>query len=212
MAPFTVHWTGPDGFTSDLENPTIPNVTMAAQGTYQVTVYDSYGCAPQTDEVFVTVNEAPDATITGGSSYCQFAGSPFIWFTATGGITPYTFEYNINGGPTQTVSTFGVSNSAFVFAPTDITGTFVYNLTMVTDGNTCSRVLNTSTTVVINSLPSAYITGDWVVCPISSGNIYTGNNGMEQYDWDISGKWKHSGSNQPANDQCNCRRPVRIQF
>ncbi|MFH1118384.1 MAG: PKD-like domain-containing protein, partial [Bacteroidota bacterium] len=186
LAPYTVSWTGPNGFTSNLENPTIPNVTMAAQGTYEVTVYDSYGCSPQTDDVYVTINEAPDATITGGGNYCQFAGSPFIWFNGSGGTPPYIFEYNINGGPVQTVSTWGTDLSAFIFAPTDIQGTFTYNLTNVTDDNGCTRDLTTSTTVTINALPSAYITGDWVVCP-DSDNLYEGNAGMTGYDWSITG-------------------------
>ncbi|MBK9356599.1 MAG: hypothetical protein IPN08_04270 [Bacteroidales bacterium] len=186
LAPYTVSWTGPNGFTSNLENPTIPNVTLAAQGTYQVTVHDSYGCSPQTDDVYVTINEAPDATITGGGNYCQFAGSPFIWFNGSGGTTPYTFEYNIDGGATQTITTWGTDVSVFIFAPTNIQGTFTYNLTNVTDANGCSRALNSSTAVTINALPSAFITGELVVCP-DSDNQYEGNAGMTGYDWSITG-------------------------
>ena len=186
LAPYTVSWTGPNGFTSNQENPTIPNVTLAAEGTYQVTVRDSYGCSPQTDDVFVTINEAPNATITGGGSYCQFAGSPFIWFNGSGGTPPYTFEYNIDGGPTQTITTWGTDLSVFIFAATNTQGTFVYNLTSVTDDNGCTRAIAASTTVTINALPSAYITGDWVVCP-GSDNLYDGNAGMTGYDWSITG-------------------------
>src|SRR5690606_26489411 len=37
-------WTGPDGFLSTEQNPTISNVTTAAIGTYTVTVTDANGC------------------------------------------------------------------------------------------------------------------------------------------------------------------------
>lgn len=40
----TYAWTGPDGFASDQQNPSIPNATAAASGTYSVTVTVS-GCA-----------------------------------------------------------------------------------------------------------------------------------------------------------------------
>jgi uncharacterized repeat protein (TIGR01451 family) len=38
------HWTGPDGFTSDEENPVIPNATLAMAGTYTLTIEDYSGC------------------------------------------------------------------------------------------------------------------------------------------------------------------------
>ncbi|KAF0199255.1 MAG: hypothetical protein FD170_3919 [Bacteroidetes bacterium] len=192
LPPYTYNWSGPNGFSSNLANPVINNATAAAAGTYTLVVSDSYGCDPQTETLEVEINSAPNATITGGGNYCQFAGSPFIWFTATVGEPPFTFEYNINGGPTQTVTTWGTDLSTFVFAPTNITGTFVYTLTHVSDNNGCSRDMNVSTTVVINSLPSAYITGDWVVCPHTL-NQYSGNDGMAGYAWSVSGNGSISG-------------------
>ena len=38
------HWTGPNGFTSPLQNPVIPNATLAASGDYTVVVMDAGGC------------------------------------------------------------------------------------------------------------------------------------------------------------------------
>jgi len=197
LAPYYFNWSGPNGFSSTLENPVILNITPASAGIYTVVVTDSYGCDPVSASLEVIVNPAPTATVTGGGNYCQFAGSPFIWFTGFDGTPPYTFEYNINGGPTETLTTWGTDISTFVFAPTDITGTFTYNLTYVSDDNGCNRAQSSSTTVIINSLPSAYITGDWVVCPHSS-NLYTGNDGLTGYDWSITGNGSLSG---PTNEQ-----------
>jgi PKD repeat protein len=37
-------WSGPNGFSSPLQNPTIPNATTAMSGTYTLTVTDANGC------------------------------------------------------------------------------------------------------------------------------------------------------------------------
>jgi uncharacterized repeat protein (TIGR01451 family) len=197
LPPYTYNWSGPNGFSSTLANPVIPNASLLAAGTYTLVVSDSYGCDPQSGSVVVEILPAPDASITGGGDFCQFSGSPFIWFTATVGEPPFTFEYNINGGATQSATTWGSDMSTFVIAPTSSTGTFVYTLTHVSDNNGCERDLNVSTTVVVHSLPSAYITGDLVVCPRSE-NIYSGNAGMSGYEWNISGNGSIPGQ---ANQQ-----------
>jgi hypothetical protein len=62
-APITYSWTGPNGFTSNLANPSISNVTAANAGTYTVTVNDGYGCTPKTGTVTLTVTALPATPI-----------------------------------------------------------------------------------------------------------------------------------------------------
>jgi hypothetical protein len=45
-------WTGPNGFSSLLQNPTIPNATSAMAGNYILTVTSSNGC---TDDASASV-------------------------------------------------------------------------------------------------------------------------------------------------------------
>src|SRR5678815_1584819 len=48
-------WTGPDGFTSNQQNPSITNVTTNAAGTYTVMVTNAGGCTDQAT-TNVTIN------------------------------------------------------------------------------------------------------------------------------------------------------------
>ncbi|WP_439516685.1 LamG-like jellyroll fold domain-containing protein, partial [Sediminibacterium sp.] len=54
----TYSWSGPNGFTSSVQNPVINNVTAAATGTYTVTGANSFGCT-NTATVNVTVSSLP---------------------------------------------------------------------------------------------------------------------------------------------------------
>ncbi len=59
-------WTGPNGFTSSLQNPSISNVTLAASGVYSFTASTVDGCsATGTTTVTVSVNPAPVVTNSG---------------------------------------------------------------------------------------------------------------------------------------------------
>jgi gliding motility-associated-like protein len=59
-----IAWTGPNGFTSTQQNPTITNAQLNHSGNYQLIKTNSYGCS-DTTQVLVTVYqpEIPDNTI-----------------------------------------------------------------------------------------------------------------------------------------------------
>ncbi len=58
-------WTGPNGFTSTLQNPTIPNITTAGAGVYTLTASNACGSATATTAA-VTVNNCPKIYAIGG--------------------------------------------------------------------------------------------------------------------------------------------------
>lgn len=84
-------WTGPAGFTSILQNPTIKNITSAQAGFYRVTITSAEGCTA-TDSVNVTLNPATsfdagaDTTICKGNSTVLNAsgGIAYSWYPASG--------------------------------------------------------------------------------------------------------------------------------
>src|SRR5260221_449465 len=51
-------WTGPNSFSSALQNPTIPNPTAAIAGTYSVTITVA-GCTSAAGTTSVVVNAIP---------------------------------------------------------------------------------------------------------------------------------------------------------
>jgi gliding motility-associated-like protein len=74
----TYRWTGPNGFTSNLQNPAITNATIQAAGKYEVTVTVP-GCGSQIDSVFINIggqtSSTVNKTICDGTSYDGYSTS-----------------------------------------------------------------------------------------------------------------------------------------
>ncbi|MEM6317578.1 MAG: GEVED domain-containing protein [Bacteroidota bacterium] len=58
---YNYNWSGPNSFSANVEDPFIANTTLAAAGTYLVTVTDVNGCSDSTNTV-VTIEQVPDLT------------------------------------------------------------------------------------------------------------------------------------------------------
>lgn len=117
----TYSWTGPNGFTSSAQNPSIPNSTVAMSGTYSV-VGTGTGCAtPATTNVVVqalpTPSAGPDQVICLGDlinldgTYTAVANT-YGWTHNIAGISPVpTVTYAPNSAnidPTVTVNQAGL--------------------------------------------------------------------------------------------------------
>ncbi|MFM2358863.1 MAG: hypothetical protein RLY16_856, partial [Bacteroidota bacterium] len=84
-------------------------------------------------------------SIAGTATICQNVAQN-ITFTGTGGTTPYTFSYTLNGGATQTVTTAGSNSAVTVPVSTGSVASLTYALTGVSDA-TC--VASASGTAVV---------------------------------------------------------------
>jgi gliding motility-associated-like protein len=139
--------------------------------------------------ITVTVNPLPAAAISGGTTVCLNAAQPPVTFTGSGATAPYTFNYTINGTP-QTPLVSNAAGVATINAPTNVAGTFVYTITSVTDGSStvCSSTTNVSTTIIVNDLPDAAISGATAVClnaaqpPVT----FTGSGGTAPYTFNYT--------------------------
>jgi gliding motility-associated-like protein len=137
----TYVWSGPNGFSSNAEDPSIPNATSAIGGSYSAYVVVN-GCTSSTASTNVVINNAPSAPAIGSNSPICVGGTLNLSSNTIPGATyvwsgPNGFSSNAEDPsiPNAT-SAMGGSYSAYV----------------VVNGCTSSTA---STNVVINNAPSA---------------------------------------------------------
>lgn len=184
-APFTFTYNINNGPAQTITTSSGNSVNLPAPtgttGTFNyhlVSITDAAGtagCARNNpDTVRVVVNPLPTASIAGNITVCQNAAAPLITFTGAGSTAPYTFQYRINGGATQTITTSG-GNAVTLAAPTGVPGLFVYSLLSVQDASTaaCSNVQPGSVSVTVNPLPTATLTGSTEVCLNDAAPVVT---------------------------------------
>ena len=150
------NWSGPNGFTSTSSSPSISNVSLAAAGTYYVTVTASNGL---TAGGSTTVTVAPNVTPTFNAvgPYCQGASIPALPTTSTNGITG-TWSPAINNNATTT----------YTFTP---------------NAGQCAST--TTMQIVVNPLPSPSINPNpATIC--AGGSIQLTASGGATYNWSNS--------------------------
>ena len=169
-------------------------------GTYTYTLLAvTEGSANQCNRTYttgnttiITVNPLPAANISGNASVCQNETQPLITFTGTGGSTPYTFTYTLNGGTPQTINTAGSNTSVTLSVPTMVDGIFNYNLVNVKDGSATHCLQNQTglVSVTVWKLPDAAFTWAPITCEkeaiVFNANTSVANAGtITGYSWNF---------------------------
>jgi gliding motility-associated-like protein len=137
-------WTGPNGFTSNLSNPTIPVVNNNSIGNYTVTVTSVNTCTSITI-ANVGTNPLPVPTITSTAKTCL---NTFVNLQGSPGYLMYQWT-----GPNNFLS----PNATTGFTATSVNQSGSYTLSVVSN-NGCMGTTNTL--VVINPLPIASLISD----------------------------------------------------
>ncbi|RFS14187.1 hypothetical protein D0T08_21850, partial [Emticicia sp. C21] len=135
-------WSGPNLFTSTIQNPSITNVTSAANGIYTITVTNALGCSA-TATINVVIYDLPTPPTVTGASRC---GVGSVTLTANGcvGGTIEWFDAQTGGNLVGTGITFAtnpLTQSTFYFASCST--------------NNCSSPSRTAGLARINSAPNA---------------------------------------------------------
>ena len=157
VAGATYAWTGPNSFSSTLQNPTIANVTAAAAGIYNVTVTVA-SCTSAAGTTTVVINAVPvTPTATNNGPLCVGATLNL----STPAVAGATYAWT---GPNSFSSTLQNPTIANVTAA----AAGIYNVTVTVAS--CTSVAGT-TNVVINILPTVIITNPTAVCAPAMVNL-----------------------------------------
>ncbi len=164
-------WTGPNGFSSALQNPVIPNSTAANAGSYTLTTIQD-GCE-STGFTTVVVNPLPNVNAGSDVSVCQ-NGSTTL--TASG-ATSYSW------------SPGGQTTASILVSPASTT-------TYTVSGTTSGCVNTDQVVVTVNPLPNVSTGPDVSIC--SSGSTTLTASGATSYTWSPGGQTTTSIIVSPA--------------
>ena len=201
-ATFTYAWSGPNGFTSTVANPTIANATTAASGAYSLNVTDiQTGCTsttPSTINVIISANPL----ITNPTPT-----NPTVCATATGSIT-------LNGLLSSTsyvvVYTFNATNITPVTISSNASGQVIIPNLAAGAYTNIKVSLNSCESNVISSVslsdpnPPATPTASVLASPICAGsNINLSANSSTagvSYEWSGPNSFTATGATASINN------------
>ncbi len=190
----TYIWTGPNGFSSTSQNPTITNVPFAAGGNYYAQV-NLNGCRSARDTVIVTISPSliPAITISANpasDSVCQGHPISFTATTTNGGNNPTYQWYDDHQVVVGAIS--GIWGSPFLG-----NGDSVYCVLTISSSGACvSQNVVVSNTIGITVLPTVTPVAFIYVSPgntVSLGTSvtftsYVVNPGpTDAYQWSVNG-------------------------
>lgn len=183
----TFAWTGPNGFTSNLQNPTINNAKEPDhQGIYSVVATDNTtGCASIVGTTQVSIFPQPQSiTLTNNSPICE--NQTLILQTNTVNGATYTWKFGTTILGTTTVATFSILNAT----PTN-SGNYAVDMTI----GTCASP-SATTTALINPIPAKPIlTGIHTYCEKEIVEIKSNTYNNANYQWTSTNGYTSSNQN-----------------
>ena len=144
----TYSWAGPSGFTSLLQNPTIPQVHVPATGVYTVTAsiaYDGITCS-NNNTLNVVIDSTPYMPVLGSNG--PICSGNALLLTATSTILS---GYNWSG---PNAFTSGLQNPVITPATTFATGVYTVTATIIYPGGVTCTSDSASLIVVVDSTPA----------------------------------------------------------
>ena len=150
-------WSGPNGFTSNLQNPSVLGATPVASGTYTVTVTNG-GC---TGTASTTVNVSASASITASASPASVCPGQSSTLSASGASTYVWSSGSTTVNPTVT-TTYSVTGTT----ASGCTGTATVLVTV-----------NPNIVVSATASPASVCSGQTSTLAASGGSTYQWSNG-----------------------------------
>lgn len=154
-------WSGPNGFTSTLQSPVIPNATLAMGGTYTVVVTNTTGggCT-DTKTATVTVNAAPLVTLGADIQTCLDDVTTLTATGCSGALLWNTGESSntISVSPSQT-SAYSVQCTASGCVGKDTIIVYVSDITVKGTPTACKPNSSTHDVSVVVTLVNPPVSG-----------------------------------------------------
>ena len=152
-------WTGPNGFTSASQSPSIPNATAANAGTYTLTIITN-GCSSQSASTTVNIDELPVANAGTNITVCVATTSIPLNGKVSGGTTTGVWSTSGSGKFSPEANQL---NGAYIPSTQDRTAGSVTLTLSSTSKDDCA--LSTSSIIVtFGKLPAADAGPDQEVC------------------------------------------------
>jgi gliding motility-associated-like protein len=175
----TYAWTGPNGFSSNVQNPVLTGATTSASGTYTVTV-TANGCSSSSN-VNVTVSPVP--VIDPLASLTQCAGTVVSASNYT--TTPSGASFTWTNNNTNTgIAANGTGNIASFTASNATTSTQVSTITVTPTIGMCVGTA-TNYTITVNPIPTTVASSNSPICSGTALNLTASNSGVSgsTYAW-----------------------------
>jgi hypothetical protein len=177
-------WTGPNGFASSQQNPTVTNAATIAVGTYTVTVSWDGSLYSATVSTTVT-NVYPDPTITTPGSVCPSSTANTASVPSAGAGA--TYLWTISGG----TITAGAGTHAINFSA-NASGTITLGCAIT---NSLGNGVTGSATVGISAIPVTSASNNGPYCAGSTVQLFATGNASDNYSWTGPGGFTSSLQN-----------------
>jgi gliding motility-associated-like protein len=190
---FTYQWTGPNGFTSNTQNPTLSNVTVRDAGLYYLQLNVGV-CTSNKISTQVDLASLPVFTISSSSPGAVCQGSS-VTLTLTSNPPGYTYQWMKNG--TTISGQTGLSLA--------VTQEGDYSVMVTSSAPVCNQE-TTKTTVIMLAVPVANFQIPAAVCTGTATNFTDQSvldiRGTAKYAWTF-GDGNNSAAQNPSNTYLN---------
>jgi rRNA maturation protein Nop10 len=178
-------WSGPNGFTSNLQNPSRPNFTVQDTGVYSLTATQS-GCGSAVLTTHVSIVGSPVLTLSSNSPVC--AGGTTALQLSAGNIPGAGYYWAGPGGFTSTQQNLSISNPS-------VTNSGVYTL-VVTD--VCSNLYSDTLSFWVDpGIVNPQVSSNSPACIGGSLSLSSSTHAGVTYFWEGPGGYT-SGQQNPV--------------
>ncbi|MEO1412291.1 MAG: gliding motility-associated C-terminal domain-containing protein, partial [Bacteroidota bacterium] len=188
LAPYTYAWTGPNGFSSSEEDPTLVNIDGSFSGTYSLIVTDANGCVSEEVSVSIDIVDAIDQPVIVSSGPTCVGSDVLLSVAPYNGIS-VSYQWTGPNGPLNN------NSHELLLNLVDLSAAGAYTLTVTVDG--CSNTSEVYTLSLFDQ-PVAVPTNNGALCSPLTGDLvlstnpqggqapytffWTGPNGFISYD------------------------------